>query len=248
MKNTRILKSVLWTLTALLSFSQVAGQMNHTSFEALLKEYVTENGSVDYKGLKVADEKLVGYLGELESNQPEEGWSDDAKKAYWMNAYNAYTLKLMIDHYPLESITDLEEPWDKKWIQLNHPNDPKSELMSLNDIEHGVLRSSFKDPRIHAGINCASESCPPLANKAFSEENCEELLQELMIQFVNDPVRNSLSPKKVALSQIFEWFQGDFTQEGKRSLVEFLNEYSAVEIDRKAKISYLEYDWSINGK
>ena len=248
MKNLRILNSLLLTLAVWLSHSQVVGQTNHTSFDALLKEYVAENGSVDYKGLKAADEKLVAYLGELESNQPEEGWSDNAKKAYWMNAYNAYTLKLMIDNYPLESITDLEEPWDKKWIQLNHPNDAKSELMSLNDIEHGVLRSDFEDARIHAGINCASESCPPLANTAFTEENCEELLQALMTQFVNDPVRNSLSPKKVALSQIFEWFQDDFTQGGKQSLVDFLNEFSSIEIDRKAKISYLEYDWSINGK
>lgn len=228
------------------SVSSIA-QINHAAFDRVLKAYVSEEGWVNYSGLKAESGSLDAYLKSLEANQPAKDWSKNASKAYWINAYNAYTLKLMIDHYPLKSITDLKEPWDRKWINLKNPNSDGSDKMSLNDIEHGVLRSTYSDARIHAGINCASASCPPLANVAFTENNCDELLQQLMTQFVNDPVRNSITDKKASISQIFEWFQEDFTQEKKISLIDYLNQYSEIKLDSKAKVSYKEYDWSING-
>ena len=247
MMHSIIPKTLSLIALSLLISVPLNGQISHAAFDNILKTFVSEEGWVNYSGLKVESESLDAYLKTLESNQPSKDWSENESKAYWMNSYNAYTLKLMIDHYPLKSITDLEEPWDRKWINLKNPNSEGSQKMSLNDIEHGILRSRYGDARIHAGINCASASCPPLARVAFTEENCDELLQQLMTQFVNDPVRNTITTKKASISQIFEWFQEDFTQKGKVSLIDFLNQYSEVKLDLKAKILYKEYDWTING-
>ncbi len=231
--------------TAFLTWCAVAclaagGQPDHAAFDALLKEFVSANGEVNYSGLQKAAPKLEAYTAMLEANVPDGSWSDDAAKAYWMNAYNAYTLKLVTDHYPIGSITDLEEPWDRKWIAMGF-----AEEVSLNYIEHEILRAQFRDPRIHVGINCASKSCPRLHPEAFTEENVDTLLTQLMREFVNDPVRNRIGPKKIMLSRIFEWFRKDFTLDG--TLIEFLDRYSNVEIDPKARILYLHYDWSLNG-
>ena len=117
---------------------------------------------------------------------------------------------------------------------------------TLNHIEHEILRKDFNDPKIHVGVNCASGSCPQLGNFAFTEANYETKTDELMKKFINDPKRNKISKKKVQLSKIFEWFKGDFTK--KSDLIDFLNKYSDVKISSKAKVKFLEYDWSLNGK
>lgn len=217
----------------------VGAQVNHTVLDAILAEYVSPEGEVNYGELQKNGEQLEDYLKTLQSNQPDASWDANATKAYWMNAYNAYTLQLMIEHYPLKSITDLEKPWDREWIPVG------DEMKSLNWIEHEVLRKEFSDPRIHVGINCASKSCPRLAQTAFNEENVEGMLTELMAEFVNDESRNQITEKKIGISYIFQWFEEDFTKDG--DIIDFLNEYSATKISPKAKISYVEYDWNLNG-
>ena len=117
---------------------------------------------------------------------------------------------------------------------------------TLDHIEHQILRKDFSDPKIHVGVNCASGSCPKLGNTAFTEENIESELTRLMKDFVNDTSRNKISKKKVQISSIFDWFKGDFTKKG--SVIDFLNTYSETEISPKAKISFLKYDWTLNGK
>lgn len=226
-------------ITLALTYLAVGGQPNHAEFDALLKKYVDESGWVDYSGLKESKGELQAYIDILESDSPSDAWNEAQKKAFWLNAYNAYTLKLIIDNLPLKSIMDLDEPWDQEVAAINY------RFYTLNNIEHDVLRKEFNDPRIHAGINCASFSCPRLSRTAFTEENVDELLERLMTEFVNDKKRNVVGDKQVELSQIFEWFNEDFTKEGK--LIDFLNGYSEIPIDKKAKIKYLEYDWSLNG-
>lgn len=117
---------------------------------------------------------------------------------------------------------------------------------TLDHIEHEILRKNLFDPRIHVGVNCASGSCPKLANMAFTEQNIDSALEKLMTAFVNDSSRNKLSEKKVKISSIFNWFKDDFTKEG--SVIDYLNKYADIKINKKAKISYLNYDWSLNEK
>ena len=224
-----------------------SGKPDHSKWTALLQKYVDEQGFVNYKGMKQAQSQLNSYTEELSLNPPQENWSDKEKLAYWINAYNAFTVKLIVDNYPLESIKDLNPTiaiptvstvWSKKWFKIG------GEDFSLDRIEHKILRKDFEEPRIHFAINCASFSCPPLRNEAFVAEKVNEQLEEQAHLFINDAKRNKLSKDRIEISQIFSWFKGDFTQ--GQSLIEFLNRYSEVNINAKADVNHMEYDWALN--
>jgi hypothetical protein len=116
--------------------------------------------------------------------------------------------------------------------------------MSLDEVEHSILRKEFDEPRIHFAINCASVSCPPLLNEAFVASNLENQLTRVATTFINDPSRNKISRQSAQLSSIFSWFKGDFTKKG--TLIEFLNRYSKVKISPNARISFLDYNWNLN--
>lgn len=227
-------------ITLMFAVCVVSAQSNHDVFDALLKKYVDEKGWVDYAGLKKDSAELNVYIGSLESDPPNGAWSENRAKAFWLNAYNAYTLKLIIQNHPLKSITDLDKPWDQPVAAINY------ESYTLNDIEHKILREEFDDPRIHAGINCASISCPKLAQEAFTENNVDDLLEVLMKEFVNDSERNQITEKKIGISYIFQWFQDDFTSNG--DIMAYLNKYSDIQISPKAKVHYIEYNWNLNGQ
>ena len=211
--------------------------VDHSLWNELLKKHVAKNGSVHYKGF-IADKKIFNqYLKILANNPPQEKWSKEAKLAFWMNAYNAFTIKLITENYPLESIKDIRNPWDKKFIKIG------TKSYDLNEIEHDILRK-MNEPRIHFGINCASVSCPPLANKAFTKSNVNESLDQLAKRFINDANFNVITQNQVSLSKIFKWFSKDFKTEG--SLIDYLNNYSAIRIENNAKISYKDYNWDLN--
>lgn len=213
-------------------------QFGHSAFGALLKKVVSASGDVDYALLKANRQELDAYCKSLEENPPSAEWSKNEKLAYWLNAYNAFTLRLIVDNYPLSSITDLEggKPWDKKWINLDNQS------LSLNDIENVIIRPRFKDARIHFAVNCAAKSCPPLANYAFTARNVEGKLEGLTKSFINSSF-NEISENKIVVSKIFDWYKEDFG-----NLIEFINRYSDVKVDGKAKVRYQEYDWRLNGK
>ena len=183
----------------------------------------------------------------LSNNAPSNNWSENEKLAYWINAYNAFTVKLIVDNYPLESIKDLNPilniptvytVWTKKWFKIG------DEDFSLDKIEHDILRKEFKEPRIHFVINCASFSCPVLRPEAFKAEKIETQLVEQTKAFINDPDRNRITKDKLELSKIFSWFDGDF-KEGQ-TLIQFLNKYSKVKISKSADIDFMDYEWSLN--
>ena len=210
---------------------------DHNSWNELLAKHVDSEGNVDYVAFAQDKKQLEAYLNHLDNTAPSDKWSKNEKLAYYINLYNAATVKLIIDNFPLKSIKDINSPWDKKLVLIG------GKKHSLGNIEHKILRK-MDEPRIHFAINCASYSCPKLINKAFLPETMEEQLEEATIDFVNDSSRNKITNGKVQLSNIFKWYKGDFTDNG--SLIDYLNRYSNTKTDKKAKISYLKYDWGLN--
>ncbi|MFY0600399.1 MAG: DUF547 domain-containing protein [Cyclobacteriaceae bacterium] len=222
--------------------------ISHEIFDQLLKKYVDEKGLVDYSGLLLEKEELGKYLNLISGNAPnDDTWSKEAQLAYWINAYNAFTISLILDHYPLESIKDIgssiqvpfiNTPWDIKFLKI------AGEEYDLNNIEHNILRKKWEEPRIHFAINCASLSCPKLRAEAYTEEKLETQLAEQAVAFINDDFRNEINQEKVEISKIFKWFSGDFKK--KTDLIGFLNQYSNIQISSDAEIDYKDYRWALN--
>ncbi len=224
----------------------VSKPISHDIWNELVKKHVTDGGEVDYNGIIQDSIRFNAYLDLLSSNHPNEAnWTRDERLAYWINAYNAYTVKLILDHYPVKSIKDIKRGipfvnsvWDIKFIEI------EGNTYDLNNIEHRILRKEFYEPRIHFAINCASVSCPKLRNEAFTADQIESQLKSQTTSFLSDPVKNQLTADHIKISKLFSWFKGDFTNNG--SLIDFLNEHGPVQIDRSAKIDYLDYDWNLN--
>ena len=226
----------------MLSFVSIQAQTS--IFDSLLQKNVDKTGRVDYQSLKNNETLLDNYLAYIQNNEPTKEWSSNKKKAFWINTYNAYTIKIILNNYPLKSIRDIkidgENAWKIPFVKVGQKR------YTLDQIEHEILRKKFNDPRIHVGINCASVSCPRLWNFAFTEDNIASSLDNLMKVFINDTTRNKISKNNVALSEIFNWFSKDFIKNG--TIISYLNTYAAIKISGKASIKYLTYDWSLNIK
>ncbi len=235
---------------ALLFTAGAMGQsgVSHKSFDELLQKYVDNDGLVNYKGLGSERPKLKEYLKLLESNEPQSSWTDDQKLAYWINAYNAFTLDLILEHYPVKSIKDIgatikipfvNTPWDIKFINIG--DEPKD----LNNIEHGIIRKEFEEPRIHFALVCAAISCPKLQNRAYLPETLDAQLTDAAKDFLSDPSKNEIkSSSKAQVSKLFSWYRGDFTK--KTTLEEYINQYTEVKLEKRARLDYMDYDWALN--
>lgn len=237
MKKIGLLLLISFSLTSLNVWS--TDPVSHKTWDDLLKKYVSAKGNVNYKGFKSEKDKLDEYCKLLEENQPQASWTSNQKKAYWINVYNAFTVRLIVKHYPITSIKKVVKagkPWNLKIMKIG-------EIDDLDGVEHKVLRK-MGDPRIHFGINCASYSCPKLLNKAFTADNVDEELEKLAEEFVNDETKNKITANKCELSEIFNWFKDDFTKKG--SLIDWLNKYSKVKINSNASISNMKYNWNLN--
>jgi hypothetical protein len=221
--------------------------VTHEQWDALVKKHVGTDGFVHYKGFLQDSAALNRYLRLLESAHPnDKNWSRNEQMAYWINAYNAYTVQLILRNYPLQSIKDIKKGiafinsvWDLKFIKI------QGFTYDLNNIEHNILRPVFKDARIHAAINCASYSCPRLLNEAYTAERLEAQLDGSMRSFVNDPLRNQITAEKAKVSEIFKWFRGDFERDAG-SVRAYLNRYAAVKLSDQTDIGHLDYEWSLN--
>ena len=210
---------------------------SHKRWNTLLQKYVSASGNVNYQKFKTDKTTLVVYIDELAHNTPKSDWSKNEKLAYWINAYNALTIDLIIKNYPVKSIKDIKDPWGQKLWELG------DKWYSLEDIEHEILRK-MDEPRIHFAIVCASYSCPKLQNTAYIASKLETQLTTATKQFLSDTKRNEIKENSLKLSKIFKWFDKDFEQNG--SLIDFLNKYTDVTISAKAKISYKDYNWDLN--
>ena len=239
MKNISI-SLVLMSLLVVQCYSQETKEhVSHSSWDALLNVHVTSEGKVNYDGFKSDMVKLDKYLKLIGDNEAKTGWSQAEKKAFWLNAYNAWTIKLVLERYPVSSIKDVSaKPWDKRFIKIG------ANTHTLNDIENKIIRRQFKDARIHFAINCAAISCPNLSNKAFTLLNVEKELDRLTKAFFEtDKIK--LVEKSAQLSKIFEWHADDFIQESE-SVLKFVEQYSGMTFHPKVKVSYLDYNWKLN--
>ncbi len=218
---------------------------SHQQWDKLLKKHVYASGMVNYKCFQKDKAELDAYLKTLSNNPPQNTWNENEQKAYWINAYNAFTISLILKHYPVKSIKDIagkiykiNTPWDIKFINIG------GEKYDLNNIEHRILRKKYDDPRIHFALVCASISCPRLRNEAYSAAKLNVQLENAGREFLNDKSKNRISTNKAELSKYFSWYKGDFTK--NTSLAEFLNRYSNVKLNAKADIDFLNYNWNLN--
>ncbi|GAA0752416.1 DUF547 domain-containing protein [Psychroflexus lacisalsi] len=215
----------------------------HSEWNLLLQNHVGQNGKVDYKAFKKNESKLDSYLKLLGNNPPQDSWSKNEKKAYLINAYNAFTVKLIVENYPTESIRDIggffSNPFSTEFAKIGDKE------YSLDDIEKGMLLK-MGDPRVHFAVNCASESCPKLLNEAYVASKLDKQLDASASYFINSE-ENKLSRTKVELSKIFKWYASDFEKDGN-SVINFINTYSKETINEDASVSYLSYSWKLNEK
>lgn len=238
---------ILSILFSVLATIATVAQQPHAIWTRLLQGHVAADGIVSYQGFLNDSTELNDYLAWLSSNRPVAESSDEEKLAYWINAYNAFTVKLIVDHYPVQSIKDIKKGvpfvssvWDIKFFEVG------GEKMSLNMIEHSILRKEFNEPRIHFAIVCASKSCPKLRTEAYAAEKLEQQLTEQAVDFINDESKNYLEEEEIRVSPIFKWFQKDFTHE--MSLKAYIRQYAKHDFGLYAKVKFMDYDWSLNGE
>ncbi len=169
--------------------------------------------------------------------------------AFYINAYNAWTIKLILGAYPgVRSIKDLgtlfKSPWKKRIARVD------GRTLTLDQIEHDILRPQFRDPRIHFAINCAAKSCPPLRSQPYTAEQLDAQLDEMAAAFINDPKNNYLEGDRLYVSAIFKWFAEDFDND----VVGFFKKYATGHLKSgleggqdRIRVKHLDYDWSLNG-
>ncbi len=222
---------------------------DHGPFDHLLHEFVDPDGWVDYETLAQDTEALDGYIASI-ADAPYEDLGKDDRLALLINAYNAFTLRLILDHYPVGSIRDI--PKSKRWAAERWQI--AGETYSLNQIEHELIRKQFAEPRIHFALVCAAYSCPPLRNEAYVGERLEAQLHSQAVYththprwFVYDSEKNTVS-----LTSLYEWYGGDFKIKAD-SVLDFAAGYvpelrSALDDGRKPKTGWIHYDWKLNSK
>lgn len=220
---------------------------DHSAFDALLHEHVDGDGWVDYEGLREDAAALDSYIASV-SRAPFDSLGRDEKLALLINGYNAFTLRLILDHYPVESIKDIpsEKRWDAKRWRIG------SMTLSLNQIEHEQIRPKFADPRIHFALVCAAIGCPKLRNEAYQAARIEEQLED-QTRYAHSHdrwFRYQPGAKEVHLTKLYDWYGSDFKQVAG-SVLNFAARYSirlksAIEEDRKPRVRWLDYDWTLN--
>ncbi|MFP4531890.1 MAG: DUF547 domain-containing protein [Desulfobacterales bacterium] len=249
MKKVMIRTGVLYILLAGVIAAPLwaaAAPVDHSIYAALLEKYV-QDGVVDYAGFQRAEDRLDRYLEILENTDVKK-LSRNERFAFYTNAYNAWTIKLILTEYPdIDSIKDLggffTSPWEKEFVRINN------DVVTLDHIEHDILRPEFKDPRVHFAINCAAESCPPLRSEPYAGSRLDQQLDDATRSFINDPQENYLKGDKLYVSRIFKWFSEDFEDD----IIGFFIEYAEGDFKEKLNarkheldVKYLDYDWSLN--
>jgi hypothetical protein len=242
-------------------------------YAAVLSAYVDGDGLVDYAGLKENRARLDAFaraLAELDAARYE-AWSENEQMAFWINAYNALTLVLIVDHYPIRasrikslvypknSIRQIGGAWDGVMFEVI------GEKVTLDDIEHAILRTRYAEPRVHMALVCAAVSCPRLRGEPYTGARLDEQLDDQARHFLSTDGKFTLDRKAgtVRLSAIFDWFGGDFVarhgeggnghvaNDEERAVVTFVSGYLD-EADRRYlleadyAVKYFDYDWTLN--
>ena len=255
---TRAIAILLGLLSGIAVAADAPGVAGDAVFSDLLATYV-RGDRVNYAAL-CADDRLDHYTDYLSGVDPATLTDDAARLAFWINAYNAFTLKIICDNYPVESINDLhfggliigqvlkKTVWHRKFIEI------AGEKYSLNNIEHDIIREEFDDPRIHFALVCAAKSCPPLRAEAYAGSRLDEQLDDQARAFLAHPDKNrfDVNDKRADISKILDWYGGDFGEDTDDVLL-YLTRYLPAEIAAAIrenpgewKVEYTKYDWSLN--
>ena len=222
---------------------------SHLKWDQILKQYTTKKENqvyFNYNGLKNNEDELSHYLRQLESvtNKEFNTFSRVQKLAFWINAYNAYTIQIILKNYPVKSIKDISSgwfssgPWKKDFINLF------GKTMSLDNIEHDIIRKEFAEPRIHFAVNCASIGCPSLLQEAFVEDKLDKQLDKAALNFLQNKTKNYLTGNTLYLSKIFEWYGNDFNPiygSFKNYIIKTLNL-----AQKKYDVEFNDYNWNLN--
>ena len=247
--TTPLSRPLLVCMTFLLLYpaSAIAAAVDHSMYGDLLARYV-HDGVVDYRGLKQEESRLDEYLKLLE-NTDLSCLNRNDTYAFYVNAYNAWTLKVILSAYPgIQSIRELgvfsTGPWKKKIVRVD------GRVMSLDDVEHGILRKEYPDPRVHFVVNCASKSCPPLISEPYRGNVLDQQLDTATRDFLNDSTYNYLKGNTLYVSRLFKWYGEDFPG----GVVPFFLTYAMGGLKKqleqrrdRVRVKYLDYDWSLNG-
>ena len=235
-------------MIGLASSAETGPVVDHGIYGKLLKKHVTA-GKVNYAGFKSDEAQLAHYLNQLQ-NVDARDLSRNEQFAFYVNAYNAWTIQLILSSYPgVKSIKDLgglfQSPWKKKIVKLD------GRVLTLDDLEHNILRPRFNDPRVHFAINCAAKSCPPLRPVPFRGDVLDRQLDDATHAFINDPASYRLEGHQLYVSRIFKWFAEDFED----GVLSFYLTYATGDLKHeleskrdKISVKYLAYDWSLNGE
>jgi len=228
--------------------------IDHDDWQYILDKYLIDETAskinlFNYQAISPSDkQKLAHYLKYMRSLDPRQ-YTRAVQKAYWINLYNALTAKLIIDNYPVKSITKLGDrffsfgPWDDDIITIT------GQALSLNDIEHKILRPIFKDNRIHYAVNCASLGCPNLSKTVYTAQNMEKMLETAAKAFVNHPRGVRFKDGKIIVSSIYHWYKEDFGNDNKQLLKHLIKYADPPLADAltayTGKIDH-DYDWRLN--
>ena len=223
---------------AILSFGQA---QNTPEFfaraDSFLKTHVRD-GRVAYKDIKAGSSDLNALL-EMAQNTSVSKEKTSEYQAFWINVYNLAVIKGVVENYPLKQPLDVPGFFDKTHYTAGGTS------ITLNDIENKLLRANFtKEPRFHFVLVCAGLGCPPIINEAYTPDKLEAQLERQTTAALNNPAFIQVNKNKVKISQIFEWYKGDFEQEG--SVTDFINKYKTEKLPEKVRLSYYPYDWNLN--
>ena len=222
-----------------LSFAQPINKSFHKPWNQLLKKYVT-NGFVNYTSWSKSEDrqKLNNYLNNLKNLEGLDTNNPKQQLALYINAYNAYTVKVILDNLGITSIRKISpNAWDQKIVNIT------GKIYSLNHLEHKIIRPQFNEPLIHFALVCASISCPALQSIAYTAKNLNTLLKKGVVDYLANPKENIFTAKTTKVSKLFKWYSSDFGD-----VKTFLKKYAPKSFNSKNKIRFKSYDWGLNGK
>ena len=229
------------------------------AYARVLETYVTPEGRVRYAALKAEPADLKAFVEQLAAvspeNRPDLFPTRAAQMAYWINAYNAFVIHAVVEAYPVESVRDLKFGFGLLFFKRARFV-AGGRRLSLDDIEHGILRRQFAEPRMHFALNCASTSCPPLARQPYRGESLEAQLDQAARAFIGREENVWMRGDVLFLSKIFDWYAEDFTRrggaaDGSATVVDYLLGYLPAETaarirQEKPRVEFYNYDWSLN--
>lgn len=245
-----VFKTLICILTMAGALAAADSGFDYSAWQKVLTARVSEIGEVDYEGLKQNPGDLNQFLDQIAKtspkNHPELFPAKADQLAYWINAYNALTISGVLKAYPVKSVRYIGIPFTffsrKNYVV-------GGEKMSVDNIEHDILRKDFAEPRIHFAVVCASVSCPRIQREAYTPANVFDQLERGAKEFVAERRNVEVQGDKLILSSILNWYGKDFSRDGK-SVNDFLKAHAApslaAQLDKVANVSFRDYDWNLN--